>query len=142
MSPEQLTKAIFMYTEARNSKNSTISRNIFDEVNAKTSKALSARRKELMESKTPKIERLDLSGIKKTRDDIISGKLKSIKGDVGQSIGDSVTPTPTNKSDGTPVIVNAPSTTNAPVNNNSTNVTSSSFAEPDGMFRRNSQFAL
>ena len=78
----------------------------------------------------------------KTRDDIISGKLKSIKGDVGQSIGDSVTPTPTNKSDGAPVIVNAPSTTNAPVNNNSTNVTSSSFAEPDGMFRRNSQFAL
>jgi len=78
----------------------------------------------------------------KTRDDIISGKLKSIKGDVGQSIGDNVTPTPTNKSDGAPVIVNAPSTTNAPVNNNSTNVTSSSFAEPDGMFRRNSQFAL
>jgi hypothetical protein len=78
----------------------------------------------------------------KTRDDIISGKLKSIKGDVGQSIGDNVTPTPTNKSDGAPVIVNAPSTTNAPVNNNSTNVTSSSFVEPDGMFRRNSQFAL
>ena len=40
------------------------------------------------------------------------------------------------------IIVNAPTSTNAPTNNSSTNVAASTFVEPDAMFRRNSTFAI
>ena len=76
MSPEQLNEAISRYTERRNAIKGEVGKSVFDESNRKTSKALNARRKELMEPKTPKIERLDLSGIKKPEQTDANKELK------------------------------------------------------------------
>ena len=156
MSPEQLNEAISRYTERRNSIKGEVGKSVFDESNRKTSKALNARRKELMEPKTPKIERLDLSGIKKPEQtdakfnvvrekpsaEIIENRKKAGLDVGGKFDYDVIKKVPAEKSGGAPVVINAP--TNAPVNNNSnsTTVTSSNFVEPDPFFRRNAEFAL
>ena len=156
MSPEQLNEAISRYTERRNAIKGEVGKSVFDESNRKTSKALNARRKELMESKTPKIERLDLSGIKKPEQtdakfnvvrekpsaEIIENRKKAGLDVGGKFDYDVIKKVPAEKSGGAPVVINAP--TNAPVNNNSnsTTVASNTFVEPDPFFRRNAEFAL
>jgi len=156
MSPEQLNEAISRYTERRNAIKGEVGKSVFDESNRKTSKALNARRKELMEPKTPKIERLDLSGIKKPEQtdakfnvvrekpsaEIIENRKKAGLDVGGKFDYDVIKKVPAEKSGGAPVVINAP--TNAPVNNNSnsTTVASNTFVEPDPFFRRNAEFAL
>ena len=54
---------------------------------------------------------------------------------------DVVKKVPVSKSSGGTVI-NAPSTTNAPTNNNSTNVAANTFVDPDAFMRRQTQFAI
>ena len=155
MSSEQLNAAIIDYTKVRDSKN-TVGQSIFDEQTKKYRDALVKRRKELMEKKTPKVERLDLSGIKKPEPtdaqfttvrekpsaEIIENRRKSGLDVGGKFDYDVVKKVPVNKSDGAPIIVNAP--TDARVNNNSssTNVASNTFVDPDATFRRYTEFAL
>ena len=166
MSAEQLSAAMQAYKEKRDSFRSSARRVQFDRANTKYRVALSKRRLELKKEaeKTIQLEKDANTQLKmpesaevitsspseaqfttvreKPSAEVIENRRKAgLADNAGRFDYDVVKKVPVSKSSGGTVI-NAPSTTNAPTNNNSTNVAANTFVDPDAFMRRQTQFAI
>ena len=165
MSAEQLNAAIIDYKKVRDSKKGQ-RRVQFDRANTKYRISLQKRRLELKREaeETAQLEKDASTQLKmpesgevitgspseaqfttvreKPSAEVIETRRKAgLADNAGRFDYDVVKKVPVSKSSGGTVI-NAPSTTNAPTNNNSTNVAANTFVDPDAFMRRQTQFAI
>ena len=163
MSAEQLKAATENYVEKRDSIKGSARKVQFDRANTKYRTALSKRRLELKreaeqlekdantelkmpesgEVRTGSPSEAQFTTVReKPSAEVIENRRKAgLADNAGRFDYDVVKKVPVSKSSGGTVI-NAPSTTNAPTNNNSTNVAANTFVDPDAFMRRQTQFAI